>query len=465
MGLLARILGREKRPQNPTDPQTFTPTHAPAAGHGPPRIDLAEDVEVAGETYYDQAFSHVFTRAGRPNGGQVTRTAELHPEPHNQFDRHAVAVVIDGVRVGFVPADLSPRIQPAALQHRQTTGQPLTVPANVWARYDFGQWQARVTLLFVSSPSPEWSYVDHFPATGHDKLTYLGTTKAMEAAKGAARIDGYDNFEDALPDVTQYKVDGNEEKALELALRCIPAAERVAAVWRSAPTVWPTEEVAKVYRRSKDYAAEVAVLERLDRATPAGRERKRTTERLARARQLLDPDSAPAPTPVTAAAPKASAAAKQNGDTAALRAERIRLDGAQRREETLAAGGERAREQGLRLVDGRDYTEWAEVIRDLKRDGQLQDALTLALKCVDATEREAADPAIRARSAGYGDGVPTLPPGYTNEAAVIYRKLGDLDGEVAVLERYLAASAPQVDSRVMDRLVKARALKDRRSTA
>ena len=68
-----------------------------------------------------------------------------------------------------------------------------------------------------------------------------------------------------------------------------------------------------------------------------------------------------------------------------------------------------------------------ERLRDLKRAGELDQAESLAMDLVR-----------RAEAIGVVEGTPP-PPGYTMEAAIIRRKRKDYSGEVAVLERYLAA--------------------------
>jgi hypothetical protein len=122
------------------------------------------------------------------------------------------------------------------------------------------------------------------------------------------------------------------------------------------------------------------------------------------------------------------------------------------REERLAGGDNEAAEQRERLVRGRDFVEWVEPIKQLRRDGHTDEAVVLLMECVNAAERNA-------KRNGW------LPPTwYTEQAAIILRKQGDLAGEVALLERFMAAcpvGRPQVD--IAERLVKARAKLNRAS--
>lgn len=569
MGLIDWVLGRPK---------------AEARDHTQnPAID---DVEVVGESYYADAFEALFTRAGRPLGGLIVRDAQLHPDPKNRYDSNAVAVLVDGLQVGHVPAPLAASFQSAAVAHLRSHGRPMSVQSTIWARCDEGQWFARVVLGFAGHVDREWSYVDRPSAEG-DKLTQSALGRLTVEAEVAGKIRGYADFESAKPDVTQLKVAGRDEEALQLALLCIPAAERRALVWGLAPTAWPTEEAAKIYRRRKEYDSEASVLERHLAACPPGKQTKAMAQRLTRARELLAggvaasrvertpagagvgtgrtragwhqvsaPDRSgtlvvelgeaaelveegafeepisrvytsagvalgtplvamallrplsreahgrtatavyigewavgvvgaiyadPVRAAVAAAAAQgkvasvrcwvdASASPKWTtrivlgpyeqvvlgpGDTqSAAEARAAAADGARRREERLAAGGHEEQQQRIRLVRGRDYTEWPDHVKQLQRENRLDEALALLLECIDATEREP--------QAGHG----TPPPFYTWQAAVICRKLGDHDAEVAILERYLAfAASDNASPEMRDRLVKARAKRDRRATS
>lgn len=104
----------------------------------------------------------------------------------------------------------------------------------------------------------------------------------------------------------------------------------------------------------------------------------------------------------------------------------------------------RASEVTAGMVNGCHYTELAEPIKQLKREGRLQDALVLCYLAIGVAEKEA-------RARGWSPA-----PAYTIHAAVIHRKLGQRDEERAVLERWMdAAPADQRDgSNVAERLAK-----------
>ncbi|MFC4372200.1 hypothetical protein [Citricoccus nitrophenolicus] len=104
----------------------------------------------------------------------------------------------------------------------------------------------------------------------------------------------------------------------------------------------------------------------------------------------------------------------------------------------------RASEITAGMVKGYHYIELAEPIKQLKREGRLQEALVLCYQAIGAAEKEA-------RAKGWAPA-----PAYTIHAAVIHRKLGQQDEEQAVLERWMAATPnDQRDgSKVAERLAK-----------
>lgn len=87
-------------------------------------------------------------------------------------------------------------------------------------------------------------------------------------------------------------------------------------------------------------------------------------------------------------------------------------------------------------------------MRDLKRAGRLDDALDLLGECIDAAERDrdGREPA----------------PWYTEQAAIVLRKLGRREDEKAVLDRWVRAAGDpgrwvgSAQSRIVDRLAKLR---------
>jgi hypothetical protein len=101
-------------------------------------------------------------------------------------------------------------------------------------------------------------------------------------------------------------------------------------------------------------------------------------------------------------------------------------------------------------VDQAHYTQHVERVKELKRTRQHDEAISLLLRLVDATEAEA-------EAAGRGWGVA---PWYYEQLAIVYRKERRFADEVEILRRYGAqAKAPgRGPSKLAERLAKAEAL-------
>ena len=136
-----------------------------------------------------------------------------------------------------------------------------------------------------------------------------------------------------------------------------------------------------------------------------------------------------------------------------------------------------ARDQATRAagnVRGRHFTTYADEVKQLKRSGDNLAAITLIYECIDAAEaqtrqeteddiwraEQATVPGSFARAMLEGGHAPTVlggnvPPGWYEMAAVIHRKAGDREAEIAVLERYIAQTRRlHPDNKIATRLRK-----------
>lgn len=115
-------------------------------------LELDEQIEVAGETYYIKGIKKLFRHHGMPitTKGSTLDDAEciLVPEPWNEHDPNAVAVIVTSWLVGYVPADMAPGYA-APLQKFAAKGYAIRGRARVWAQADSGAGtvRARVTIL------------------------------------------------------------------------------------------------------------------------------------------------------------------------------------------------------------------------------------------------------------------------------------------------------------------------------
>lgn len=123
-----------------------------------PRYPLDEQIEVVGETYRIKDINRVFKEAGLPitARGVTLDSARciLVPEPWNEHDSNAVAVMIGQHHVGYLAAELA-LVYTDALQRIARLGRLVTGDARIWAKSDAGIIRARVTILI-----PEASQLD-----------------------------------------------------------------------------------------------------------------------------------------------------------------------------------------------------------------------------------------------------------------------------------------------------------------
>ncbi len=95
-------------------------------------------------------------------------------------------------------------------------------------------------------------------------------------------------------------------------------------------------------------------------------------------------------------------------------------------EHALQAGGDRGRQVQGGMVDGIHFLQAVEPIKQLKRERRLDEALSLCYLAIEGAEkaRDGREPA----------------PWYTEQAAIIHRKLGQHAEEIEVLRRWMSVT-------------------------
>jgi hypothetical protein len=88
-------------------------------------------------------------------------------------------------------------------------------------------------------------------------------------------------------------------------------------------------------------------------------------------------------------------------------------------------------EERASQVRGRHYVDWVPVLDRLRSEKRDDEALVLLHECIDAAER----------ASRYSGREPA--PGYTERAAVILRRRKEYAAEVALIERWERACAPE----------------------
>ncbi len=112
--------------------------------------------------------------------------------------------------------------------------------------------------------------------------------RKLEAEAGLVRGRHYTEW---IPTLDELRSSGDDDTALTLLWECIQAAERAARVAGTSPAPGYTKRAAVIYRRRKDYAREIEVMERWEAAAPPGY-RGAMADRLAVARKLQEKQQA-----------------------------------------------------------------------------------------------------------------------------------------------------------------------------
>lgn len=152
------FLGRQQQVRPVRPAQTRTPK-APPTVEGvlqqcvvePPRHPLEEQVEVPNEQHHTKSIRKVFAEQGLPitAKGTTIQSVEcvLVPEPWNEFDPNAVAVLVGSHQIGHLPGSMATNYQPA-LMRLASTGVLASGAARIWAKDEGGGiLRARATLL------------------------------------------------------------------------------------------------------------------------------------------------------------------------------------------------------------------------------------------------------------------------------------------------------------------------------
>ncbi|WP_182908068.1 hypothetical protein [Microbispora sp. H13382] len=106
------------------------------------------------------------------------------------------------------------------------------------------------------------------------------------AADAASLVDGR-HYTEWVPLLDQYRTQKRDDDALALLARIFPAVEAQARILGGSPAPGYYERAAIIHRRKKDYAAEVAILERYVTLCPPGFVHEGFATRLDKARKLL----------------------------------------------------------------------------------------------------------------------------------------------------------------------------------
>lgn len=253
---------------------TSAPTQPPSREQDLVKREAGVPIEVpptqlAGTTTHcAEAAQALFTSRRIPDGGMIEATGQLSREPSNPVDPQAVGVHVEGERIGYLPghlaADLPLAVDEVSPCKVQLWGvaQPKGLRVIGWVAAS----QGAVTWPHTrANPPPmtsgEQSEAKATAISSMVEEALVGPDPARAAQFRAGMLQGYHYLETVEP-IKQLKREGRLEEALELCYGAITAAEKAAALERSEPPPWYTEQAAIIHRKLGQRDEEIAVLQR-----------------------------------------------------------------------------------------------------------------------------------------------------------------------------------------------------------
>lgn len=246
----------------------------PAANIGPNgSSDGGEPVRMTGTTTFGaENLERIFAAHRQSQGGVLELPGWLIAEPSNPADSNAVAVHVEGERIGYLPGHLAARIS-------LETSEPHPCRVQLWGEQSEEQLRV-IGWVAVGSTSPKWPHnLQNPPALStkderaarsaavtkmvDDALTGEDPIRAQQFSAGM--IDGYHYLELVEP-IKELKRQGKLEEALVVCYKAIEGAERDRGGREPAPGY--TIQAAIIHRKLGQRDQEIAVLERWLRLCP-----------------------------------------------------------------------------------------------------------------------------------------------------------------------------------------------------
>lgn len=185
------------RPFPPPSPSTITqppPVNSSASAPSQPTIPRGGLVNVVGESYYQDALTKV-TGGRRSHGVDMNCVAMLIPEPTNEYDRDAVAVTINGLKVGHLSREEARFYRPLVDQTIKAVGLA-TVEARICGGWDHGasdRGSFGVELYFsdrAPAQDQDHQYEDPLPEPGANEIRLRGSATLS--------VSNEEHYQDAL---------------------------------------------------------------------------------------------------------------------------------------------------------------------------------------------------------------------------------------------------------------------------
>ncbi|MFB9309792.1 hypothetical protein BJY17_000751 [Agromyces hippuratus] len=295
MSILKRIFGgADKKPATTVALQA--PSPAPAQ-EGRVRLEVSfaaaseqDLVKLTGTTTFAKdAITELASRHSIDGGGYLEIEGSLQREPENQADPKAVAVHVEGERIGYLPGYVASGVDLSASGGRAVKVQIFTEVLPKGLRAEAWAW------LGKGAPKWQWSESKRPPMSSGAKVAaHQQSIDAMVAdalANGGSRAESFEDgmvsgvhYLQLVEPIKQLKREDRLEDALVLCYAAIAGAEAAARREKLDPAPWYTEQAAIIHRKLGQRAEEVAVLRRYLAACPPDRRNGRIKERLEKLR-------------------------------------------------------------------------------------------------------------------------------------------------------------------------------------
>lgn len=259
MSFLGRLLGRDDNqrdgPDDLGDQRGDLPDNGLALYSGPPR-------EVVGESHYRASIKSV-TGGAHKEGVKLVTWASLVAEHDNPYDPNAVAVHVDGLKVGHLPRDET-RAFRGVLEQIAANGRVAYCRADIYGGWnrssrDVGDYSV---TLYLAGPEKQEELVA-VELEGRTRAEVAAARPQMRPGRGHGPgfFRGRHNSE-WFAEVTRLRQAGDEAGAEQLLLDLVDATEDEARLTGHGVTPGGYEQLAVIYRKRKEPRREIEILER-----------------------------------------------------------------------------------------------------------------------------------------------------------------------------------------------------------
>jgi len=179
--------------QKPIAGTGVSPAVSAPAGQGECVLPAGQSQAVVGESHYQPALrAAAGGRKAQDWDDHITVEAQLVPEPNNKFDRNAVAVLVNGRKVGYLPAEIAGDYQPVlvGLLRRGLFGTCKGAIVGGGSR-SYGIWlmvaEPEVISFFLEAPAHVQPVVGSSQVTVTGEEAYQDTLRSLNGPGESAR--------------------------------------------------------------------------------------------------------------------------------------------------------------------------------------------------------------------------------------------------------------------------------------